>query len=158
MKFDSTNLSRKGIYYDTTLCEMSVNLFRLPCVTSWWRHKWKRFPLRGESIHWWPVDSPQEGPLCGTFVFSLLLAWTNSRVCGNMIPILCVTKTEISLFRWNCHHWLHWKLSFGQLPVQPMMKISLKWYLRFSVVMKLQQYLPLLIHFTVKIPILVPRL
>ena len=39
----------------------------------------------------------------------------------------------MSSFWWNFHHWLHWKLSKWQLPVQPMMKISSKWrHFRFS--------------------------
>ena len=29
---------------------------------------------------------------------------------------------------WNVHHWLHWKLSFWQLSVQPMINISSKWH------------------------------
>ena len=33
----------------------------------------------------------------------------------------------------NFHHWCHWKLSFWQLPVQPVMKVSSKWHLHFSV-------------------------
>ena len=37
------------------------------------------------------------------------------------------TETEKSSFWWNVHHWLHWKLSKWQLPVQPVMKISSKW-------------------------------
>ena len=37
-----------------------------------------------------------------------------------------LTETRISFWR-NFHHWLQWKLSFWQLPVQPMMKISSKW-------------------------------
>ena len=44
------------------------------------------------------------------------------------------TETKMSSFWWNFHHWLHWKLSFWQLPVQPVMNISSKWRLfRFSV-------------------------
>ena len=44
-----------------------------------------------------------------------------------------VTETEMSSFWWNFHHWLHWKLSNWQLPVQPVMKISSKWrHFRFS--------------------------
>ena len=44
------------------------------------------------------------------------------------------TETEMSSFWWNFHHWLHWKLSKWQLPVQPMIKISSKWrHFRFSV-------------------------
>ena len=44
------------------------------------------------------------------------------------------TETEMSSFWWNFHHWLHWKLSKWQLPVQPVMKISSKWrHFRFSV-------------------------
>ena len=43
------------------------------------------------------------------------------------------TETEMSSFWWNFHHWLHWKLSKWQLPVQPVMKISSKWrHFRFS--------------------------
>ena len=42
------------------------------------------------------------------------------------------TETKMSFWR-NFHHWLHWKLSFWQLPVQPVMNISSKWRLfRFS--------------------------
>ena len=33
----------------------------------------------------------------------------------------------MSSFWRNFHHWLHWKLSFWQLPVQPVMNISSKW-------------------------------
>ena len=36
-------------------------------------------------------------------------------------------KMEMS-FWWNFHHMLHWKLSFWQLPVQPMTKMLLKWW------------------------------
>ena len=44
-----------------------------------------------------------------------------------------ITETEMSSFWWNFHHWLHWKLSKWQLPVQPVMKISSKWrHFRFS--------------------------
>ena len=34
---------------------------------------------------------------------------------------------EMSSFWYNFHHRLHWKLSFWQLPEQPVMKISSKW-------------------------------
>ena len=37
------------------------------------------------------------------------------------------TETKMSSFWWNFHHWLHWKLSKWQLPVQPVIKISSKW-------------------------------
>ena len=44
------------------------------------------------------------------------------------------TETKMSSFWRNFNHWLHWKLSFWQLPVQPVMKISSKWrHFRFSV-------------------------
>ena len=44
------------------------------------------------------------------------------------------TETEMSSFWRNFRHWLHWKLSFWQLSVQPVMKISSKWWhFRFSV-------------------------
>ena len=39
----------------------------------------------------------------------------------------------MSSFWWKFHHWLHRKLSFWQLSVQPVMKISSKWWhFRFS--------------------------
>ena len=38
------------------------------------------------------------------------------------------TETEMSSFWRNFRHWLHWKLSFWQLSVQPVMKISSKWW------------------------------
>ena len=39
----------------------------------------------------------------------------------------------MSSFWRNFHHWLHWKLSFWQLSVQPALKISSKWrHFRFS--------------------------
>ena len=44
------------------------------------------------------------------------------------------TETKMSSFWWKFHHWLHRKLSFWQLSVQPVMKISSKWrHFRFSV-------------------------
>ena len=42
---------------------------------------------------------------------------------------ICIgTEMEMLSFWWNFHHWLHWKLSKWQLPVQSMMKISSKWW------------------------------
>ena len=44
------------------------------------------------------------------------------------------TETEMLSFWWNFHHWLHWKLSKRQLPMQSVMKISSRWrHFRFSV-------------------------
>ena len=57
--------------------------------------------------------------------------------CGPMgrnVLIIC-TETEMSSFWRNFRHWRHWKLSFWQLSVQPVMKISSKWWhFRFCVV------------------------
>ena len=47
----------------------------------------------------------------------------------------------IHTFSWNYHHGLHWKLSFWQLPVQPVMKISSKYMKTFPV-----QWIPLYYH------------
>ena len=47
------------------------------------------------------------------------------------------TETEMSSFWWHFHHWLHWKLSFWQLSVQLVMKISSKWqHFRFSALLR----------------------
>ena len=44
-----------------------------------------------------------------------------------------ITETKMSSFWWNLHHWLHRKLSKWQLSVQPVMKLSSKWWhFRFS--------------------------
>ena len=55
--------------------------------------------------------------------------WVNkSRGLTNFI------ETEMSSFGWNFCQWLYRKLSFWQLLVQPVMKISTKWWhFRFSV-------------------------
>ena len=46
--------------------------------------------------------------------------------------IICTETQNVTI--WNFLHWLPWKLSFWQLPVQPAMKISSKWqHPRFSV-------------------------
>ena len=46
------------------------------------------------------------------------------------------TETEMLSFWWNFNHWLHRKLSFWQLSVQPVIKISSKWrHFCFSVMM-----------------------
>ena len=48
------------------------------------------------------------------------------------------TETEMLSFWWNFNHWLHRKLSFWQLSVQPVMKISSKWrHFCFSAVSQL---------------------
>ena len=47
--------------------------------------------------------------------------------------IVKMTIFQLSIWE-NFHHWLHWKLSKRQLPVQPVMKIALKeWRLCFSI-------------------------
>ena len=59
----------------------------------------------------------------------LRISCTNPSI--HSIPRL--TETKMSSFWRNFNHWLHWKLSFWQLPVQPVMKISSKWrHFRFS--------------------------
>ena len=80
------------------------------------------------------VTSPNKTPdgcsapgACNTKLTSQwVLSGTHNLVYG-------FTETEMS-FWWNFHHWLHWKLSKWQLPVQPVMKISSKWWhFHFSV-------------------------
>ena len=60
---------------------------------------------------------------------------------------------ELLSFWWKFHHWLHWKLSKWQLPVQLVMKISLKkQHIYFSVYLLLIYlliYSPIGIHFQV---------
>ena len=67
-------------------------------VSIWWRHHALGWRLPGHVIE---LSSP----------------------CA----VSSITEMEKSSFWWNVHHWLHWKLSKWQLPVQPVMKISSKW-------------------------------
>ena len=55
-----------------------------------------------------------------------------STICLGLEVYECIvmtmfTETEMLSFWWNFNHWLHRKLSFWQLSVQPVMKISSKW-------------------------------
>ena len=43
------------------------------------------------------------------------------------VRITEITEAEKLSFWLNFHHWLHWKLSKWQLPVQPVIKILSKW-------------------------------
>ena len=66
-----------------------------------------------------------------------LASWCIFNVAVSVLPKFVHsytnTETEMSSFWWNFHHWLHWKLSKWQLPVQPVIKISSKWrHFRFS--------------------------
>ena len=48
---------------------------------------------------------------------------TQSHLMPYVVDTHTYTETEMSSFWWNFNHWLHWKLSKWQLPVQPVMKI-----------------------------------
>ena len=88
--------------------------------------KWPTFCRRHFQTHFlWMKYAP--GNLVLVFQIMVCRLFGIKPECG---PI---TETEMSSFWWNFHHWLHWKLSKWQLPVQPVMKISSKWrHFRFS--------------------------
>ena len=73
---------------------------------------------------WWPLLGPPFW--CPIFKPTYF-------ICGAYLHVSCSdNETEISFWR-NFHQWLHWKLSFWQLSVQPVMRISSKlWHFRFS--------------------------
>ena len=84
-----------------------------------------------------PVCGGGEGEVIVIPVFQAVVR--NSRIyCTQLFSkfvSFCSTETEMSSFWWNFNHWLHWKLSKWQLPVQPVMKISSNWrHFRFSVI------------------------
>ena len=109
-------------------------------------------PLCGKS----PVtgEFPHKDQWRGALMFSLIYAWrngwVNNQCTGDLrrhrahydvtamnSPVLSMvvslTETKMSSFWRNFNHLLHWKLSFWQLSVQPVMKISSKWrHFRFS--------------------------
>ena len=95
-------------------------------------------------IHLWPVNSLHKRPVTQKmFPFDdTIMKWGRS---GSNEPTIMwaglkLTETKMSSFWQHFHHWLHWKLSFWQLPVQPVMKISSKWQRpRFSAVGKIQK-------------------
>ena len=53
--------------------------------------------------------------------------WSPSLKMYGVNSFKIYTETKMLSFCWNFHHWLHWKLSFWQLPVQSVMEISSKW-------------------------------
>ena len=53
---------------------------------------------------------------------------TPSAAIGEHFVKMMTFPTEMSSFWQNFHQWLHWKSSIRQLPVQPLMKISSKWW------------------------------
>ena len=62
------------------------------------------------------------------------MAWCCQVSTSSHYLIQCWARTTLKRKCRNFNHWLHWKLSFWQLPVQPVMKISSKWrHFRFSV-------------------------
>ena len=74
-----------------------------------------------------------------SYVLYLIFIWRRWKLSR---PSAAYTETEMLSFWWNFNHWLHRKLSFWQLSVQPVMKISSKWrHFCFSVcVSKLQHH------------------
>ena len=102
-------------------------------------HFWKRHMLfwGRPSSHDVPVSIAQ--PM---HVYNAYFRQSEARNILQICNIICVngihilnggTETEMSSFWWNFHHWLHWKLSKWQLPVQLMIKISSKSrHFRFS--------------------------
>ena len=49
-----------------------------------------------------------------------------------LFPNVIETEIHVSLFGGNIRHWLHRKLTFWQLPVQPVNGISSAWHFHFS--------------------------
>ena len=80
---------------------------------------------------WWESISHQYSPQKGQWRGAFSKRWNKqSKRRWYETPI---TETKISSFWRNFNHWLLWKLSFWQLPVQPVIKISSKWrHFRFS--------------------------
>ena len=65
--------------------------------------------------------------------FNTLSPKQNYLQFAKLLYFVSNTETKMSSFWRNFNHWLHWKLSFWQLPVQPVTKISSKWrHFRFS--------------------------
>ena len=84
--------------------------------------------LHGISRLWCPRKAVRLNHPFTHFPVFIIVSWSQ---CFNMMHF---TETKMSSFWWNFHHWLHRKLSFWQLLVQPVMKISSKWrHFRFSV-------------------------
>ena len=95
---------------------------------------WYIYPYNTGLLHWWwdaiaslPVKQFWKNvgridqyltTVISQTVYHLHISWV---YCGGN------TEMEMSPFWWNFHHWLHWKLSKGQLLMQPVTKISSKW-------------------------------
>ena len=73
------------------------------------------------------TNQPFNQVYCASFISALIKRWPSATWPARSPNTVASTETEKSSFWWNVHHWLHWKLSKWQLPVQPVMKISSKW-------------------------------
>ena len=114
-------------------------------VSIWWRHYEARASIYMTLAHISRniLVSVAEGlgvlkknKVRAIFTGSIITTLSMGYWCDHIFEALSTTFTEtkMSSFWRNFHHWLHWKLSFWQLPVQPVMNISSKWRLfRFSV-------------------------
>ena len=71
-----------------------------------------------------PPYMPLRHPRCDS-----LSGWQPNWHCNHKN---ITTETEMLSFWWNFRHWLHWKLSFWQLSVQPVTEFSSKWHFHFS--------------------------
>ena len=59
-----------------------------------------------------------------------IAVWLNYH--WRLFPNVIETEIHVSLFWGNIRHWLHRKLSFWQLPVQPVNGISSAWHFHFQ--------------------------
>ena len=70
--------------------------------------------LRTHRIKATPQTAFETGRIVGNSLVSLLLVVSASSQDDNPHTVICIYAS----FWWDFHHWLHWKLSKWQLPVQ----------------------------------------
>ena len=120
-------------YFIDSISVKSFKIIILPlCI---WNHLiFSQLPL-WQTFSWWHLN---EGVLLCIMNYSpsienVSFHWNYKPCCLIPVKYSTDTETKMSSFWRNFNHWLHWKLSFWQLPVQPVMKISSKWkHFRFS--------------------------
>ena len=106
-------------------------LRKYPPFTKWsiFRYRFKRFTKRYSTHISTDIALPT-----AVFLIYHIMPYNNVFLIRRQARMMSYTETEMSSFWRNFRHWLHWKLSFWQLSVQPVMKISSKWWhFRFSV-------------------------
>ena len=130
------SIEHRSVMVDHCGCKTSLSqliIFETGVVPNTWQ---ARIWANDDTSEWRIYASPGLNSLLVEYMKMYVSVWIHlfSFHCQMCICWYRYTTTMISSFWRHFRHWLHRKLSFWQLPMQPMTKMSSKWrYFRFSV-------------------------